>query len=151
MWSPLMFLASADQLIRELVVKPFQNLHYTLMLLYDSDCLSICIFKPEWSDYATFKHGCTSCASQRVPGPLKHLPWGLYVSEPIVLATNVPREPKLCLIAEPNIIKEFRFIFDPVLGSLAHHNRFCHVNWCEFLLYLDPLWVQMKILDQESL
>ena len=57
----------------------------------------------------------------------------------------------MCIITEPNIIKEFRFLFDNVLGSPAHHNTFCNVSWCEFLFYLDPLWVEMKILDQGSL
>ena len=44
------------------------------------------------------------------------------------------------------MLKEFRFLFDLVLALPAHHNTFCHVSWYEFLLCLDPLWVQMKIL-----
>ena len=119
------------------------------MLPCDSDCLPICLFKLEQSSYATFRHGHPSRASHRVPVPLKHLAWGLHAPEPIVLAIGVPREQKVCLIAEPKIIKEFRFLFDLVLGSPAHHNTFCYVSWCEFLFYLDPLWVQMKVLDQD--
>ena len=44
------------------------------------------------------------------------------------------------------MLKEFKFLFDIVLGLPAHCNTFCHVSWCEFLHYLDTLWVQMKIL-----
>ena len=43
------------------------------------------------------------------------------------------------------MLKEFRFLFDLVL-ELPTYNRFCYVSWCEFLLHLNPLWVQMKIL-----
>ena len=43
------------------------------------------------------------------------------------------------------MLKEFRFLFDLVLGLPGHHNKFCHVSLCETLFYLDPLWVQMKI------
>ena len=124
-----MFLAPADQSIRELVATPKLVKHHSLTLLCDSDCLPICIFKPEWSDYATFRHGHPSRASQKVSGPLKHLARSLYAPEPIVLAIDVPREQKVCLIAEPNIIKEFRFLLNLVLGSPAHHNTFCHVLW----------------------
>ena len=42
------------------------------------------------------------------------------------------------------MLKEFSFLFNLVLGLAAHYT-FCHVSWCEFLLYLDPLLVQVKI------
>ena len=70
---------------------------------------------------------------------------------PLFLAIDVPKEHEMSLIAEPNIIKEFRLPFDLVLGSPSHHSTFCYVSWCDFLLYLDPLWVRMKILDEDSL
>ena len=44
------------------------------------------------------------------------------------------------------MLKEFRFLFDLVFGLPAPHKIFCHVSWCEFLLYLGLLWVQVKIL-----
>ena len=75
----------------------------------------------------------------------------MYAPEPIALAIDVPKEQEMCLIAETNVIKEFRLLFNLVLGSPAHHSTFCHVSWYVFFLYLDPLWVQMKILDEDSL
>ena len=103
--------------------------HHNLTLLCNINCLPICIFKPERSDYATFRHGHPSRASHRVSGPLKHPYWGLHGPEPIVLAIAVPREQKVCLIAEPNIIREFRLLFDLVLGSQAHHNMSAAVSF----------------------
>ena len=44
------------------------------------------------------------------------------------------------------MLKECRFLFDLVLGLPEHRNKFCHVSWCEFLFYLDPLGVQMNII-----
>ena len=44
------------------------------------------------------------------------------------------------------MLKECRLLFDLVFGLPGHHNKFCHMSWCEFLFYLDPLWVQMKII-----
>ena len=44
------------------------------------------------------------------------------------------------------MLKEFRLLFNLVFGLPGHHSKFCHMSWCEFLFYLDPLWVQMKII-----
>ena len=103
--------------LRDLVIRIWSK---SIIFFRDCDFLLICIFQPEQSNYITFRHGHPSCTSHRVPGPLRHLAWGLYAPEPIVLAIDVPREQKVCLIAKLSIIKEFRFLFDLVLGSPAH-------------------------------
>ena len=113
--------------------------HHNVTLFCDSDCLPICVFKPEQPDYATFWHHHYMSAYYRVEVPLRPLVWGLCTPEHIVLAIYVPREQKVPLIAEPNIIKECTFLFDLVLEPSAHHNICCPVSWCEFFLYLDIL------------
>ena len=98
MWNPLIFLVPADQPIRNRwSATPNLVNHHNLTLLCDSDCLPICIFRTERSNFATFRHGHPSRASPRVPGYLKHLVCGLYAPEPIVScyrraqrARNVP-------------------------------------------------------------
>ena len=89
-------------------------------------------------------------------GPLKHLVWGGGgggggAPQHIGLAIDMPTEQEVCFVAEPNIIQKVGILFDLVLEPPAHHNAFCHVSWCEFMLDLDPVWVQLKVLDQESL
>ena len=69
----------------------------------------------------------------------------------LILAIDMAREQEVCFIAEPNIIKKVRILFDLVFEPLAHHSTFFHVSWCEFMLDLDPVWVQLKILDHDSL
>ena len=68
-----------------------------------------------------------------------------------ILAIDMAREQEECFVAEPNIIKKVRILFDLVFEPLAHYNTFFHVSWCEFMLDLDPVWVQLKILDHDSL
>jgi len=125
--------------------------HRNVTLLCDSDCILVCVFKPKWSDYAMLGDGHPGRTFHRLQGPLKHLVWGLCAPEHIVLAIDMPTEQKVCFVTEPNIIKKVRVLFDLVLEPPAHHNTFCHVSWCEFMLDLDPVWVKMNILDQDSL
>ena len=95
--------------------------------------------------------GHPGCAFHRVQGPLKNLVWGLCTPKHIILAIDMARGQEVCFVAESNIIKKVRILFDLVLEPPAHHNTFCHVSCCEFMLNLDPVWVQMKILDHDSL
>ena len=44
-----------------------------------------------------------------------------------------------------------RILLDLVLEPPAHHNTFCNVSLCELMLDTDCVWVQMKILDKDSL
>ena len=145
---PLGFVAPADQPIRESIVEPLHRdvgcmwschillepLHISIHTITYSkchpelvqhinvtllcDCLIDCVFKPKRSDYSIFWVG---YAFYWVQGSLKHLVWCFCAPEHTVIAINMSTESEVCFIAEPNLIKEVRILFNLILEQLAQH------------------------------
>ena len=44
----------------------------------------------------------------------------------------------------PSLAVHLTWLPKPCFSLNVRAFEFCHVSWCEFLLYLDPLWVQMN-------
>ena len=53
-------------------------------------------------------------------------------------------------ITEPYILKKIWTFFNLAFEPLAHLNSFCHVILCESLFDLDSVWVQLKVILQDS-
>ena len=72
--------------------------------------------------------------------------WPLWVQQWIVdcsdkwCPSRIPRYKNLRVSDRVNIL--FILHFEPP----AHHQTFVHVSWCEFMLDLDFVWVQLNIL-----
>ena len=123
MWSCCILLGPLHTLIHTTTCSKWhQKLvqHINVMLFCDSNSLLICIFKPKQSNYSIFWDSHPNHAFHIVHGLLKHLVWGFCA--PIhTYCIDRSTEPEVCFVAEPNIIKEVRILFNLILKPLAHH------------------------------
>ena len=77
----------------------------------------------------------------RVQGPLKHLVCGFCAPVDTVITIDMFTEPEMYFVAEPNIIKEVRVLFNLVLKPPAHHQTFFHcVSLCLIWILYGYSW-----------
>ena len=160
MWRLLWFTAPTDQSIRKSMVESLRHdigciwsCSIVLKLLHISIQTTIqtlvCVFKLKRFDYSMHWDGYSARAFHRVQGPLKHLVWGFCILVHTLIAIDMSTEPEVCFVAELSI-DEVRNLFNLVWTTGSSQNVF-HVRLCEFMLDLDSVWVQLKILLWDSL
>ena len=83
--------------------------HINVMLLCDSDCFLVFVFKSQPPGYSMFSDGHPGRTFHRRQGPMKHLFWDFYSSVLTIIVIDIFMEPKVCFVASPNIRKSILF------------------------------------------
>ena len=123
--------------------------NHDVMLFIDHHCLSN-IIEPKQSDYAMFRYGNPRSALYRVQWSLKDFIRCLRLPEHTVPVVEMVWWREVGFITEPHILKKIWIFFNLAFEPLAHLNRFWHAILCESLIDLDSVWVQRKVILQDS-